>query len=89
MNAVERPAALAIPHHALRRFVEEVAWRHPGRPPLLYGNCQGGWVVVALLSADCHGLIGAAWLKWGHSMRLSRYAFPGCRVHPCPPPGAG
>src|SRR6516165_4150974 len=26
--------------HALRRFVEEVARRHPGMAPVLYGNCQ-------------------------------------------------
>ncbi|MDP4032728.1 MAG: DUF3141 domain-containing protein, partial [Pseudorhodobacter sp.] len=25
--------------HALRRFVEEVAKLHPGKPPVLYGNC--------------------------------------------------
>src|SRR5574337_891037 len=28
--------------HVLRRFVEEVALRHPGKPPVLYGNCQAG-----------------------------------------------
>ncbi len=43
--------------HALRRFVEEVARRHPGKPPVLYGNCQAGWAVT-LLSADCEGLVG-------------------------------
>jgi hypothetical protein len=43
--------------HVLRRFVEEVAVRHPGNPPVLYGNCQAGWA-VALLSADCAGLVG-------------------------------
>jgi len=43
--------------HALRRFVEEVAGRHSGSPPILYGNCQGGWVVT-LLAADCEGLAG-------------------------------
>jgi len=42
---------------ALRRFVEEVAARHPGKPPTLYGNCQAGWAVT-LLSADCEGLSG-------------------------------
>ena len=31
---------LADVQHALRRFVEEVARRHPGKPPVLYGNCQ-------------------------------------------------
>jgi hypothetical protein len=43
--------------HALRRFVEEVARRHPGKPPVLYGNCQAGWAIT-LLSADCEGLVG-------------------------------
>lgn len=43
--------------HALRRFVEAVAARHPGRPPVLYGNCQAGWAVT-LLAADCEGLAG-------------------------------
>ncbi|MBI2717671.1 MAG: DUF3141 domain-containing protein [Rhizobiales bacterium] len=48
---------LADVHHALRRFVEEVAKRHPGKPPVLYGNCQAGWAMT-LLSADCEGLVG-------------------------------
>ena len=48
---------LADVHHALRRFVVEVARRHPGQPPVLYGNCQGGWA-AALLAADCVGLAG-------------------------------
>ncbi len=67
--------------HALRRFVEEVAQRHPGKPPVLYGNCQAGWA-VALLSADCEGLLGPAVLNgsplsyWagesgGNPMRIS------------------
>ncbi len=43
--------------HALRRFVGEVARRHPGKPPVLYGNCQAGWAVT-LLAADCEGLAG-------------------------------
>jgi hypothetical protein len=42
---------------ALRRFVEEVAQLHPGKPPVLYGNCQAGWAVT-LLAADCQGLAG-------------------------------
>jgi hypothetical protein len=33
---------LADVHHALRRFIEEVARRHPDTPPVLYGNCQAG-----------------------------------------------
>ncbi len=48
---------LADVHHALRRFVAEVTERHPGKPPVLYGNCQAGWAVT-LLSADCEGLAG-------------------------------
>ena len=48
--------------HALRRFVEEVAKRHPGKPPVLYGNCQAGWAIT-LLSADCEGLVGPAVLN--------------------------
>lgn len=47
---------------ALRRFVEKVAERHPGNPPVLYGNCQAGWAVT-LLSADCEGLAGPAVLN--------------------------
>jgi len=47
---------------ALRRFVEEVARRHPGHAPVTYGNCQAGWA-VAILSADCEGLIGPAVLN--------------------------
>lgn len=48
--------------HALRRFVEDVAARHPGKPPVLYGNCQAGWAIT-LLSADCTGLVGPAVLN--------------------------
>lgn len=48
---------LAHVHHALRRFVIEVANRHPGERPALYGNCQAGWA-VALLAADCSGVTG-------------------------------
>jgi hypothetical protein len=48
--------------HALRCFVEEVAKRHPGAPPVLYGNCQAGWAIT-LLSADCEGLVGPAVLN--------------------------
>jgi len=53
----QRGQTLADVHHALRRFVAEVARRHPGKPPILYGNCQAGWAVT-LLSADCQGLVG-------------------------------
>jgi hypothetical protein len=48
--------------HVLRRFVETVAERHPGQPPVLYGNCQAGWA-IALLAADCEGLVGPAVLN--------------------------
>lgn len=48
---------LARVHHALRRFVAEVAKRHPGERPTLYGNCQAGWA-VALLASDCAGVTG-------------------------------
>jgi hypothetical protein len=48
--------------HALRRFVEDVARRHPGMPPVLYGNCQAGWAIT-LLAADCEGLVGPAVLN--------------------------
>lgn len=52
-----RGQTLADVLHALRRFAEEVSARHPGKPPILYGNCQAGWAVT-LLSADCEGLVG-------------------------------
>jgi hypothetical protein len=48
--------------HALRFFVGEVAKRHRGTPPVVYGNCQAGWAIT-LLSADCEGLIGPAVLN--------------------------
>jgi len=48
---------LADVHHALRRFVGKVASAHPGKPPVLYGNCQAGWALT-LLAADCVGLSG-------------------------------
>tara|TARA_R110002124_G_scaffold112195_4_gene266202 strand:+ start:7490 stop:9340 length:1851 start_codon:yes stop_codon:yes gene_type:complete len=48
---------LADVHYALRDFVTEVARRHPGTAPVLYGNCQAGWAVT-LLAADCDGLNG-------------------------------
>jgi uncharacterized protein DUF3141 len=48
---------LAGVHHALRHFVKEVAHRHPGLLPILYGNCQAGWAVT-LLASDCQGLAG-------------------------------
>jgi hypothetical protein len=57
-----RGQTLADVLHALRRFVGEVAVRHAGKPPVLYGNCQAGWAVT-LLSADCEGLVGPAVLN--------------------------
>lgn len=48
--------------HTLRRFVEGIAERHEGKPPILYGNCQAGWA-VAILAADCQGLAGPAVLN--------------------------
>lgn len=48
--------------HALRKFVEEVSKRHNGSIPILYGNCQAGWLIV-LLSADCVGHAGPAVLN--------------------------
>lgn len=48
--------------HALRRFVEEVRTLHAGKAPILYGNCQAGWA-IALLAADCRGLVGPAVLN--------------------------
>lgn len=53
----ERGQTLADVHHALRRFVQEVAQRHPDHAPILYGNCQAGWAVT-LLAADCRGVAG-------------------------------
>ena len=53
----EKGQTLADVHHALRRFVEEIAKRHPDHPPILYGNCQAGWAIT-LLAADCQGLSG-------------------------------
>ncbi len=48
--------------HALRAFAEEIAKRHDGFAPVLYGNCQGGWAVT-LLAADCEGLDAPAVLN--------------------------
>ena len=48
--------------HTLRRFAQEVSHRHEGRPPVLYGNCQAGWA-IAILAADCQGLVGPAVLN--------------------------
>jgi len=42
---------------ALRVFVEHVKKLHNGKPPVMHGNCQAGWMLV-LLAADCEGLAG-------------------------------
>lgn len=42
---------------ALRQFVEHVAKLHPGKAPILYGNCQAGWAAT-MVSAHCEGLTG-------------------------------
>lgn len=43
--------------HALRKFVEKAKALHGGKAPILYGNCQAGWMLT-ILAADCQGLIG-------------------------------
>jgi len=43
--------------HALRRFVDEVMARHPGKTPVLYGNCQAGWAAM-LVAIHCEGRVG-------------------------------
>lgn len=43
--------------HALRRFVDEVMARHPGKTPILYGNCQAGWAAM-LVAIHCEGPVG-------------------------------
>ena len=48
--------------HTLRQFVGEVADRHAGQAPILYGNCQAGWAIT-ILAADCAGLVGPAVLN--------------------------
>lgn len=53
-----------IPHQTLqdvlttlRHFVESVKTWHEGKSPILYGNCQAGWMLT-LLASDCAGLTG-------------------------------
>ncbi len=41
---------------SLKIFVEKVATMHGGKKPILYGNCQAGWM-IALLSAHCEGVV--------------------------------
>ena len=42
---------------ALRKFVEKAKALHAGKAPILYGNCQAGWMLT-ILAADCQGLVG-------------------------------
>ena len=48
--------------HALRRFVDEVMARHPGKTPILYGNCQAGWAAM-LVAIHCEGPVGTVVLN--------------------------
>lgn len=48
--------------HALRRFVDEVMTRHPGKMPVLYGNCQAGWAAM-LVAIHCQGPVGTVVLN--------------------------
>ncbi|CAD5291305.1 Poly(3-hydroxyalkanoate) synthetase [Bosea sp. 62] len=43
--------------HALHRFVDEVVARHPGKTPVLYGNCQAGWAAM-LVAIHCRAPVG-------------------------------
>src|SRR5579885_2371201 len=53
-----------IPHQTLldvlttlRHFIECVKTWHDNKSPILYGNCQAGWMLT-LLASDCVGLTG-------------------------------
>lgn len=46
----------------LARFIDVVAQRHRGKPPIVYGNCQGGWAVTLALS-HCERHAGLAVLN--------------------------
>jgi pimeloyl-ACP methyl ester carboxylesterase len=48
--------------HAMRRFVDEVMARHPGKTPVLYGNCQAGWAAM-LVAIHCEGPVGTVVLN--------------------------
>lgn len=39
---------------SLKIFVEKTSKLHGGKKPILYGNCQAGWLIT-LLSAHCEG----------------------------------
>ncbi|MDE2626254.1 MAG: DUF3141 domain-containing protein [Burkholderiales bacterium] len=47
---------------SLARFIDTVAERHPGTPPIVYGNCQGGWAATLAL-AHCEHRAGLAVLN--------------------------
>ncbi|WP_434032995.1 DUF3141 domain-containing protein [Cupriavidus sp. a3] len=49
--------------HALRAFIQEVARRHDGQAPVLYGNCQAGWVVMLLAAHCCEHVSGISVLN--------------------------
>ncbi|QEZ44135.1 DUF3141 domain-containing protein [Cupriavidus oxalaticus] len=44
--------------NALRILVQEVASRHDGQAPVLYGNCQAGWEVMLLAAHCCEHVSG-------------------------------
>ena len=43
--------------HAMHHFVDEVIARHPGKKPVLYGNCQAGWAAM-LVAIHCRAPVG-------------------------------
>lgn len=43
--------------HAMHHFVDEVIARHPGKNPVLYGNCQAGWAAM-LVAIHCRAPVG-------------------------------
>jgi len=43
--------------HAMHQFVDEVITRHPGKKPVLYGNCQAGWEAM-LVAIHCRAPVG-------------------------------
>ncbi|CAG1000990.1 partial Poly(3-hydroxyalkanoate) polymerase subunit PhaC, partial [Burkholderiales bacterium] len=47
---------------SVARFIDIVAQRHRGAPPIVYGNCQGGWAVTMALS-HCERQVGLAVLN--------------------------
>jgi hypothetical protein len=47
---------------SIARFIAVVGGRHPGRHPIVYGNCQGGWALMMALS-HCNRRTGLAVLN--------------------------